>query len=47
MTPIRKTDEEPSWPVTLFRYTESTGWQKEVGSEESGTDIRASPRKDW
>ena len=41
-------DAERSWPVRLFRYTESLGWQKLVGGDGfGGTVIQASPRKDW
>mmetsp|Transcript_64469 Transcript_64469/g.180261 ORF Transcript_64469/g.180261 Transcript_64469/m.180261 type:complete len:213 (+) Transcript_64469:56-694(+) len=39
-------NNEPSWPVTLFRYSESLGWQTQVGAEGTGTAIHASPRKD-
>ena len=45
--PLHHAEKEPSWPIELFRYTESLGWQKQVGAAGTGTAIRASPRKDW
>ena len=38
--------EERSWPVVLFRFKESTGWEQEVGGEKDGIATMVSPRKD-
>jgi hypothetical protein len=37
--------EERSWPIDLFRYKESTGWEKEIGGEKDGNATMVSPRK--
>ena len=38
--------DERSWSVVLFRFTESTGWEKEVGGDKDGITTMVSPRKD-
>ena len=38
--------DERSWSVVLFRFTESTGWEKEVGGDKDGIATMVSPRKD-
>eukprot|EP00934_Nitzschia_sp_Nitz4_P000345 Nitzschia sp. Nitz4//scaffold38_size140716//46751//47374//NITZ4_003136-RA/size140716-snap-gene-0.137-mRNA-1//1//CDS//3329550045//345//frame0 len=36
---------EPSWPVTIFRYTQNLGWQQQVGKDGKALVLQASPRR--
>jgi len=38
-------NEERSWPIDLFRYNESTGWEREIGGDKEGIATMTSARK--